>query len=121
MPPASSPGSHGQPTEHTSDRVRRTPDRAAKVRFRRAVTLMVMTLFLPGSAQILEGKTLVGVIALFLFFIFVSAALAVGRLAPAIGPVADSAHLMIRVAAITLAVLVWLFMSLPVYRRRATV
>jgi tetratricopeptide (TPR) repeat protein len=77
--------------------------------------------FLPGSAQILEGKTLVGVTALFVFFIFVSVALAVGRLAPAIGPVAESAHLMIRVAAITLAVLVWLFMSLPVYRRRATV
>ncbi len=63
MPPASSPGSHGQPTEHTSqhpsrpdDRARRTPDRAAKVRFRRAVTLMVMTLFLPGSAQLVAGN-----------------------------------------------------------------
>ena len=58
MPPVSSPGSHGQPTEHTtdpSDRSRRTPDRAAKVRFRRAVTLMVMTLFLPGSAQLVAG------------------------------------------------------------------
>ena len=67
MPPASSPGSHGQPTEHTtdpSDRSRRTPDRAAKVRFRRAVTLMVMTLFLPGSAQLVAGRRDVGRIAM---------------------------------------------------------
>ena len=71
MPPASSPGSHGQPTEHTSqhpsrpdDRARRTPDRAAKVRFRRAITLMVMTIFLPGSAQLVAGNRRVGRIAL---------------------------------------------------------
>ena len=71
MPPASSPGSHGQPTEHTSqhpsrpdDRARRTPDRAAKVRFRRAITLMVMTSFLPGSAQLVAGNRKVGRIAL---------------------------------------------------------
>ena len=77
--------------------------------------------FLPGSAQVLEGRTLAGVIAMFVFFLFVSVAVFIGRLAPVIGPVAESAHLMVRVAAITLAVLVWLFMSLPVYRRRATV
>ena len=71
MPPASSPGSHGQPTEHTSqhpsrtdDRARRAPDRAAKVRFRRAVTLMVMTLFLPGSAQLVAGRRDVGRLAM---------------------------------------------------------
>ena len=43
MPPVPSPGSHGQPTEHdspASSRARRTPDRAARVRFRRAITLM---------------------------------------------------------------------------------
>jgi hypothetical protein len=77
--------------------------------------------FIPGSAQVLEGKTLLGVIGMFLFFLFVSAALSVGRLAPAIGPVAESAHLMVRVVAIVLAFLVWLFLSVPVYRRRATV
>src|SRR5690242_3678392 len=79
MPPASSPGSHGQNTEHTShrpsrpdsrpdgttdDRARRAPDRAAKVRFRRAVTLMVMTLFLPGSAQLVAGRRDVGRLAM---------------------------------------------------------
>ena len=77
--------------------------------------------FVPGSAQVLEGRTLIGIIGMFLFFLFVSTALGAGRLAPAIGPVAESSQLMIRVLAITLAVLVWLFMSLPVYRRRATV
>ena len=50
MPPASSPGLH--------------TDRAARVRFRRAVTLMVMTLVLPGSAQLVAGRRQVGRIAL---------------------------------------------------------
>jgi LCP family protein required for cell wall assembly len=56
MPPVPSPGS---PT--------RTPDRAAKVRFRRAVTLMVMTLFLPGSAQLVAGRRDVGRLAMRIF------------------------------------------------------
>src|SRR6478735_3487819 len=79
MPPASSPGSHGQPTEHTSqhpsrpdDRARRTPDRAAKVRFRRAITLMVMTIFLPGSAQLVAGNRRVGRIALRTSFVLLA-------------------------------------------------
>ncbi|MBK5260139.1 MAG: hypothetical protein JJE51_11140, partial [Thermoanaerobaculia bacterium] len=75
--------------------------------------------FLPGSAQMLEGKTLSGMAGVALFFLFVSAALLAGRLAPAIGPLADTAQLAVRVAAIVLAVIVWLFLSLPVYRRRA--
>lgn len=75
--------------------------------------------FLPGSAQMLEGRTVVGILGLFLFAVFVAVALLVGRLAPAIGPVADTAQLMVRAVAITLAVLTWIFMSLPVYRRRA--
>jgi polyisoprenyl-teichoic acid--peptidoglycan teichoic acid transferase len=40
------------------------PDRAAKIRFRRAVALMVMTLLLPGSAQLVAGRREVGRIAL---------------------------------------------------------
>lgn len=45
---------------------RRTPtaDRAAKVRFRRALALMAMTLLLPGSAQVAYGNKRVGWIAL---------------------------------------------------------
>jgi polyisoprenyl-teichoic acid--peptidoglycan teichoic acid transferase len=49
MPPAAHPGSD---------------DRLARVRFRRAVTLMVMTLFLPGSAQLVAGRKQAGRIAL---------------------------------------------------------
>lgn len=41
-----------------------TIDRAQRVRFRRAVTLMLMTLFLPGSAQLVSGNRKVGRIAL---------------------------------------------------------
>ncbi len=41
-----------------------TNDRAARVRFRRAVTLMLMTLLVPGSAQIVAGNRRAGRIAL---------------------------------------------------------
>ena len=49
MPPATSPG---------------LDDRLARVRFRRAVTLMVMTLFVPGSAQLVAGRRQVGLVAI---------------------------------------------------------
>jgi LCP family protein required for cell wall assembly len=39
-------------------------ERAARVRFRRAMSLMVMTLVAPGSAQLLAGNRRVGMIAL---------------------------------------------------------
>ena len=39
-------------------------DAAARVRFRRALTLLVMTLFLPGSAQLVAGRKRVGRLAL---------------------------------------------------------
>ena len=41
-----------------------TLDRAQRVRFRRAVTLMLMTFVLPGSAQLVAGNRRVGRIAL---------------------------------------------------------
>lgn len=76
--------------------------------------------FIPGSAQALEGRTIAGITGMLFFFFFVSVAVTVGRLAPAIGPSANAAHLLIRSAAIALAVIVWIMMSLPVYRRRLT-
>lgn len=76
--------------------------------------------FLPGSAQMLEGRTPIGAIGMLLFFMFVCIAIFTGRLAPAIGPVAVTAQLIVRIAAIVLAVITWLIMSLPVYRRRVT-
>jgi LCP family protein required for cell wall assembly len=55
MPPVLPPGSQLESREH---------ERAARIRFRRAVTLMVMTLLLPGSAQLVAGNRKVGRIAL---------------------------------------------------------
>jgi tetratricopeptide (TPR) repeat protein len=75
--------------------------------------------FLPGSAQLLEGRTLAGIAGLLLFFTTVLFAVLIGRLAPAIGPVAQATHLAIRVLAIVLAVVIWFSLSFPVYRRRA--
>jgi len=78
----------------------------------------IFATFLPGSAQLLEGRVIAGAIGIFLFALFVGIAIFVGRLAPALGPVAHVAQLLVRIAAIVLAVLIWLTMSLPVYRRR---
>ena len=75
--------------------------------------------FIPGSAQMLEGKTTIGILGTLLFFMFVATAVFVGRLAPALGPVAESAQLAVRILCIVVAVLMWFFLSLPVYRRRA--
>jgi polyisoprenyl-teichoic acid--peptidoglycan teichoic acid transferase len=66
MPPVSSPGS-------LDSRVPRftAGDRAARVRFRRAMALMLMTLVLPGSAQLVAGNRRVGWIALRTWFVTV--------------------------------------------------
>jgi len=75
--------------------------------------------FLPGSAQVLEGRTVAGLIGMILFLFFVCEALFVGRLAPALGPVAETAKLVVRGLAVALALITWFVLSLPVYRRRA--
>ena len=80
----------------------------------------IFATFLPGSAQMIEGRVTRGIIGVFLFALLVAIAIFVGRLAPAMGPVAHTAQLIVRVTAIVLAVIVWITMSLPVYRRRAT-
>ena len=46
-------------------------------------------------------------------------ALLVGRLGPVLGPNADVAQMLVRIASIVAVVVLWLFLSLPVYRRRA--
>lgn len=76
--------------------------------------------FLPGSAQLLEGRTQTGMIGMMLFFICIGMAVLTGRLAPALGPVAHTAQLAVRSLAIAIAVILWFVMSLPVYRRRVT-
>ncbi len=61
----SRPGDHGPAgAEPASGHVSGVADRAARVRFRRAIALMVMTLVAPGSAQLLAGNRKVGLVAL---------------------------------------------------------
>lgn len=58
MQPDTSPGS---PSQHG---VSRTSERAARIRCRRALVLMLMTLVAPGSAQLVAGRREVGRLAL---------------------------------------------------------
>ena len=74
--------------------------------------------FVPGSAQLLEGRTVAGIIGIFIFLFFICLALLVGRLAPVLGP-AEVPKLMVRAAAVLVAVVMWFVLTLPVYRRRA--
>jgi tetratricopeptide (TPR) repeat protein len=73
--------------------------------------------FLPGSAQLIEGHTVGGTIAAFVFVFFVSLAILSGRLAPVLAP-GDVARTLVRIAAIIVALVLWLFITLPIYRRR---
>ncbi len=52
-------------------------ERAAKIRFRRAMALMLMTLLLPGSAQLLGGNRRVGRLALEIWLLLVAGGLVV--------------------------------------------
>lgn len=69
MPPASSPGSRDWSTYAPLS----TDERAARVRFRRALALMLMTLVLPGSAQLVAGNRKVGIWALRIWAVLVVA------------------------------------------------
>lgn len=66
MPPVPSPGSLERQVSRFS-----AHDRAARVRFRRSVSLMLMTLLLPGSAQVVAGNKRLGRIALRIWFVLV--------------------------------------------------
>jgi tetratricopeptide (TPR) repeat protein len=77
--------------------------------------------FLPGAAQMLEGRTVTGILGAFSFALAVLVAVLLGRLAPALGPVGDASQNILRVVAILIALILWLFLSLPVYRRRIAV
>ena len=75
--------------------------------------------FVPGSGQLLEGRTIVGFAGVFLFIFFVALAVLTGRLAPVLVP-GSTAQLIVRVLAIVLAVIVWILMAPPVLRRKVT-
>src|SRR4051812_1539904 len=63
MPPVSSPGL-GAPASRDRSAGSAQQSALSRVRFRRAITLLLMTLFLPGSAQLVAGRREVGRIAL---------------------------------------------------------
>src|SRR3954447_14724876 len=68
---------HGQSDgETTYVATTSTEERAARVRFRRALALMAMTLILPGSAQVACGNKRVGRAALRTWFALLAVALA---------------------------------------------
>ncbi len=70
MPPVSSPGL-GAPASRDRSAGSAQQSALSRVRFRRAVTLLLMTLFLPGSAQLAAGRREVGRIALRVWLIVV--------------------------------------------------
>ena len=74
--------------------------------------------FLPGSAQLIEGRTTAGIMGVFLFLFFVSLAVLVGRLAPVLTP-GQVAQMAVRILAVALALIMWFVLTLPIYRRRA--
>ena len=69
-PPVASPGSRSGAAGRIS-----AVDRAQRVRFRRALTLMVMTLLVPGSAQLVAGNRRVGRIAIRTWLVLVAGGL----------------------------------------------
>ena len=75
---------------------------------------------LPGSAQLLEGRTLIGFIGLFVFLFGICLAILVGRLAPVLTP-GELAKMLVRILAIAIAAVTWFMMTVPIYRRRVTV
>jgi tetratricopeptide (TPR) repeat protein len=75
--------------------------------------------FVPGSGQLLEGRTFAGTIGVFLFILCVALAVLTGRLAPVLVP-GSTAQIVVRVAAIVVAIIIWIFMAPPVLRRKVT-
>ena len=75
--------------------------------------------FLPGSGQILQGRAIGGTVGLFLFSWFVITAILTGRLAPVL--TGSTAKEIVIVFSIAAAVVTWLLLVLPVWRRRMAI
>ena len=79
MPPVSSPGLGASSARTAPHRGSHTSHAAqlARIRFRRALTLLLMTLVVPGSAQLVAGRRSVGRIALRVAMVVVGTLVAV--------------------------------------------
>lgn len=77
----------------------------------------ILTTFLPGTANILDGSVFRGSLILTLFLLFIVIAVLVGGLAPIATPAAVM-RTILRVVSIALAVIVWLIGTIPVYRQQ---
>ena len=77
----------------------------------------IMATFLPGTAQVLRGAAIPGLIVLLIFFVLVSMAILIGRLAPLAASV-DVMTTFVRIGAIALAVILGLVFAIPAYRER---
>ena len=69
--------------------------------------------------QMSTASTIAGIIGLFLFLVFICLALLVGRLAPVLAS-GEVATMLVRIGAIVIALIIWLTLALPVWRRRAS-
>ncbi|MGA7613865.1 MAG: tetratricopeptide repeat protein [Thermoanaerobaculia bacterium] len=77
----------------------------------------LLATFLPGTAQIVDGSTLKGLIALIAFLAFVAAAILIGDLAP-VGAPSTLMKNIVRVVTIVLAIATWIAVSVPVYKQK---
>lgn len=78
----------------------------------------IVATFFPGGGRMHEGSTLRGVLPMISFFFLVGIAVFIGRMAP-VAAVAESFQLVVRVLAITLAIILWLMTSISIYRQRS--
>ncbi|NYG55183.1 LCP family protein [Nocardioides perillae] len=101
MPPVLTPGHPGHPGPE---------ERAARVRFRRAMTLMVMTLVLPGSAQLVAGNRRVGRLVLRAWLLL----LAAGLLAVVVVALWHGVAFRLAVSATALTLLRWVLVLVAV-------
>lgn len=72
---------------------------------------------LPGTGQIIDGSVGIGLVGLLLFLLAVAVAIFAGRLAPIATP-GGPMGLVMKAAAIVLAILVWLSLAIPTWRTR---
>jgi tetratricopeptide (TPR) repeat protein len=78
----------------------------------------ILATFSPGLGSMYDGSVLKGLPLALLFFVLVATAIFVGRLAP-VAWTMEALQLVVRIVAISLAVILWFATTLRVYRQRS--